>query len=121
MAMRGHVDVLPRTVGLQQGVPRGPHHQRRFPRDDVRLPRLHTAHLRVHQAVVVVYVGMGIVFDEVEALLLAVGVLHRLTDLVEANIPRLVDGASVPQVGAVVHLVKLAHRSLLFFRLQINS
>lgn len=121
MAMRGRVDVLPRTVGLQQGVLRGPHHRRRFPRDDVRLPRLHTAHLRVHQAVVVVYIGVGVVLDEVEALLPAVGVLHRLAELVEADIPRSVDDAPVPQIGAVVYLVKLAHRSLLLLRLQIDS
>jgi len=42
MAVRGRVNELPRAVGLQQGVLRGPHHRRRFPRDDV---RLHTAHL----------------------------------------------------------------------------
>lgn len=96
MAMRGRVDVLPRTVGPRQGVLRGPHHRRRFPRDDVRLPWLHTAHLRVHQVIVVVYVRVRVVLDEVEALLPAVGILHRLAELVEADIPRPVDRTPVP-------------------------
>lgn len=96
MAMRGRVDVLPRTVGLQQGVLRGPHHRRQFPRDDVRLPWLHAAHLRVHQIIVVVYVRVRVVLDEVEALLPAVGILHRLAELVEADISRPVDRAPVP-------------------------
>ena len=65
-----------------------------------------------------VYVGMRIVLDEVETLLPAMGILHRLAELVEPDIPRPVDGAPIPQIGAIVHLVKLAHRSLLFFRLQ---
>lgn len=121
MAMRGRVHVLPRTVGLQQGILRGPHHRRWLPRDDVRLPRLHPAHLRVHQAVVVLYVGMGIVLDEVEALLSAVGIFHRLTELVEADVPRTVDHAPVPQIRAVVYFVKLTHRTLLFLRLKVNN
>jgi len=70
---------------------------------------------------VVVYVGVGVVLDEVEALLPAVGVLHRLAELVEAEVPRPVDDAPVPQIRAVVHLVELAHRSLLLLRLKTES
>lgn len=69
----------------------------------------------------VVYVGVGVVLDEVETLLSAVGVFHRLTELVEADVSRAVDHAPVPQIRAVVYFVKLAHRSLLLLRLKVNS
>lgn len=83
IAMRRMND-FPRTVGLQQGVFRGPHRGRRFPRYNVRIPWFHTAHVRVHQAVVMIYVGMGIILDEIEALLSTAMILHRFAEFVEA-------------------------------------
>lgn len=65
------------------------------------------------------YIGVGIELDEVEAFLPAVEVLHRLANLVEADKPRFVDDAPVPQIRALVFLVKLAHRSLLLPRLEV--
>lgn len=112
--------VVPRAVGLQQEVLRGPRDRRRFPRDDERLPRLHDAHLRVHQAVVVAYVDMGVVLHEVEALLPAVVFLDRLAPAVEADVPRLVGDAPVAQILVVVDLEELAHRSLLLLRLKVD-
>lgn len=109
--------LLPRTdtIGLYQGVLRRPH-RRRLPRNDIRFPRFHTTHVRVHQSVMVIYIGMRIVLDEVETLLPTVGILHRFTELVEAQISRTIGHAPVPQVRPVVNLVELAHRTLLFFR-----
>lgn len=111
---------LPRTVGLQQGVLRGPHHRRRFPRHDVRTPRVHPAHVRVHQAVVVVYVGVRIVLDEIEALL-STAILHRLAKLVEGQIPRIIYHAFVCQIRAAVILVELTHRTLLLLKLRTEQ
>lgn len=107
---------LPRTVGLQQGVLRGPHHGRRFPRYHVRIPWVHSAHVRVHQAVVVIDVGVRIVLDEIEALLSTTVVLHRFAKLIKAQIPRAIYDASVCQIRAVVVLVELTHRTLLLLR-----
>lgn len=114
------MDHLPRTVGLQQGVLCGPHHGRRLLRSKVWIPRIYPAHVRVHQAVVMIYVGMGVVLNEIETLLSTAGILHRLAELVEAYIPRTVYHASVPQVRAVVELVELAHGTFLLFRLEID-
>lgn len=63
-----------------------------------------------------VYVGVRIVFDEVETFLPTMGILHRFAELVETEVSRIIGHAFVPQVRTVVDLVELAHRTLLFFR-----
>lgn len=108
--MMRRVDRLPRAVRLQQGVLRVPR-GRRFPRHNVRIPRPHAAHVRVHQAVVVIYVRVGIVLDEIEALLPA-AILDRVPGLVEPEIPRIIH-VSVRQIRAVVLLVELTITLLL--------
>ena len=111
------VNDLPRAVGLRQQVLAAPHHRRRFPRHHV---RVHAAHVRVHQVVVVVDVRVGIVLDEIEALLPA-AVLHRLAELVEAQVSRTVHHASVRQIRAVVVLVELTPRVPLLLRLRTKK
>lgn len=108
------VDRLPRAVRLQQGVLRVPG-GRRFPRHHVRVPRPHTTHVRVHQAVVVIYVRVGIVLDEIEALL-PTAILDRVPGLVKPEIPRIIH-VPVRQIRAVVLLVELTI-TLLLLKLQ---
>ena len=68
----------------------------------------------------VVYVRVGIVLDEIEALLPA-AVLHRLAELVEAQVSRTVHHASVRQIRAVVILVELTPGVLLLLGLRTEE
>lgn len=78
------MDDLPCTVDLQQGVLCGPHHGRRLLGSEIRTTWIHSAHVRVHQVVVVFNVSMRVVLNEIEALLPTAKILHRLAELVEA-------------------------------------